>query len=106
MKRIPRKFDLMLSEWKVIEAPSAIVTEEDGSEEEVLGVCYSDFAHIVLGKTLSGQKLDTKKRYETLWHEIVHAIDFALHHDPEDRWSHSEVDRLGRILAQIVWTME
>jgi hypothetical protein len=99
---LPSRFDLFCSVWRVLR-PDLLLDEED---RVLLGQCDPDRSRIeVATKSPSGDVLPPRNVWETFWHEVVHAIDHSMNHDEADRMSHSAIDRMGRALAQVTWTM-
>lgn len=102
MKRIPKQFEVFCALWDV-EQPKYVTDENDNG---LLGMAsYDDTTIQVARRTDKIVSLSNRDRWETFWHEVVHVIDYTLHHEESEQWGHSEVDRVGRLLAQITWSM-
>lgn len=103
MRRIPRQFEAFCALWD-IEQPLYVTDENDNA---LCGqTCYDDTTMQIARRIGIARPFKQRDRWETFWHEVVHVIDYTLHHGDSDRWSHSEVDRVGRLLAQITWSMQ
>ena len=103
MRKFPKQFEAFCAIWD-IEQPDVLLNEDD---MQLLGQYCTDDTIIEIAKLgLDGKKLKPRDRWETLWHEIVHVLDATIHHDDNDKWGHSEIDMIGRLLAQITWSMK
>jgi hypothetical protein len=96
------QFEAFCALWEVVQ-PDRLLDENDNW---LLGQCNMDDTTIEVAKRgRDGEVLKARDRFETFWHEVAHVIDFCIHHE-EGGWSHNEIDMVGRLLAQITWSMK
>jgi hypothetical protein len=101
MRKIPHGFTVLNSTYVVKMVDN--LAEQSGA----LGLWYGDDCEIEISRRgVDGKRIPAAHVWEVFWHEVCHALWDAVFPgcDHNDARVHADVDRAGRLLAQITWT--